>query len=65
VRAQHWRRRQHGSGVASGSAAVAGRPPSFMWQKRRRHTKPSNIDLIFMDVMCCDVGMMAQTCVRA
>jgi hypothetical protein len=31
----------------------------------RRHTKPLNIDLIFMDVMCCNVGMISQACARA
>ena len=31
----------------------------------RRHTNPLNIDLIFIDVMCCDVGRMAQACIRA
>ena len=31
----------------------------------RRHANPSNIDLIFMDMMCCDVGRMAQLHVRA
>ena len=25
-------------------------------QQKRRHANPLNIDLIFMDVMCCDVG---------
>ena len=25
-----------------------------------RYGNPSNIDLIFMDMMCCDVGRMSQ-----
>ena len=28
-------------------------------RRARRHANPSNINLIFMDVMCCDVGRMA------
>jgi hypothetical protein len=31
----------------------------------QRHANPSNIDLIFMDMMCCDVGRMPQLHVGA
>jgi hypothetical protein len=44
--------------------------PIFLQLTLRRrsggdHTNSSNINLIFMDMMCCDVGRMAQLHVRA